>query len=71
MKIEALTTFLDGRERFEQGDIRTVDDGRGTRLVAAGWARDVSGDVPTGPAASGPADLEIHNAVMGQEARHG
>lgn len=30
MKIEALTTFLDGTDRFEAGDVRTVADERGT-----------------------------------------
>ena len=29
MKIEATTTFLDGVDRFEVGDIRTVDNDRG------------------------------------------
>ena len=28
MRIECLTTFLDGRERFEKGDIFTVSDGK-------------------------------------------
>jgi hypothetical protein len=63
MKIEALTTFLDGRDRFEAGDVRTVSDEDGARFCAAGWAKDISGTVPTGDAATGSADLAIHNAT--------
>ena len=48
MKIEVITTFLDGAERFENGDQRTVDDERGARFVSLGWASDLSGRVATG-----------------------
>ena len=65
MKIEALTTFLDGRDRFELGDVRTVSDEDGARFCAAGWAKDISGAVPTGDAATGTADLAIHNSTLG------
>ena len=65
MKIEALTTFLDGRDRFELGDIRTVSDEDGARFCAAGWAKDVSGQTATGEAATGEADLAIHNSTLG------
>ena len=33
MKIKILSTFLDGTDRFEKGDERTVDDERAERLV--------------------------------------
>jgi hypothetical protein len=65
MRIEALTTFLDGRERFEKGDIRTVQDSDGTRFVTAGWAKDLGGGVATGDAQSDPVALDIHNSVIG------
>lgn len=39
MKIEALTPFLDGTDRFEAGDIRTVSDERGYKFIAHGWAK--------------------------------
>ena len=61
MRLEALTTFIDGTDRFEMGDIRTVDDERGTRLVSNGWAKDLGGDVATGNAGSN-ADLTINSA---------
>lgn len=65
MRIEALTTFLDGKDRFEAGDIRTVDDERGARLVAAGWAKDLAGGVATGGAASGATSLDIQSSTLG------
>ena len=62
MKIECLTTFLDGRDRFEAGDIRTVEDARGAQFVAAGWAKDADGRVATG-ATGGNAELKVDGAV--------
>lgn len=41
MRIECLTTFLDGRERFEAGDIFTIDDAHGAYFVKNGWAKEV------------------------------
>lgn len=72
MKIECTTTFLDGADRFEAGDIRTVDDERGARLVANGWAADLAGRVATGAVADGAVtDLAIQNVTVAQEASHG
>jgi len=65
MKIQALTTFLDGRDRFEAGDIRTVPDADGARFCANGWAADVTGQTATGTAAAGTADLNIHTSKLG------
>ncbi len=61
MKIEALTTFLDGADRFEKEDVRTVDDERGAYFVSNGWAKDLSGGVATGEAAAS-VDLNIDPA---------
>lgn len=69
MKIICDTTFLDGVERFEQGDIRTVDPKRGAYFVANGWAHAVGGE-PAAPA-SGDVTLAVQNATLGQEVRHG
>lgn len=38
MKIKCTTTFLDGTDRFEKDDVRTVDDARAERFIANGWA---------------------------------
>jgi hypothetical protein len=48
MRIKCLTTFLDGAERYEADDIRSVPDDRGAYFVANGWAEDLSGDTTTG-----------------------
>lgn len=69
MKITCTTTFLDGRDRFEKGDTRTVDDERGAHFVKQGWAHEV-GDEPAAPA-SGDVTLAVQNATLGQEVRHG
>lgn len=63
MKIECKTTFLDGRDRFEAGDVRTVDDSKAAYFINNGWAAKVGeeGAVP----ASGPVTLAVDNAVMG------
>lgn len=71
MKIHCLTTFLEGVDRFEAGDVRTVPDDIGARLVANGWAKDVSGEIVTGEAAVGEATLDIQNVTTSQEVRHG
>lgn len=71
MKIECTTTFLDGIERFENGDIRTVDDKRGAYFVEQGWARDVAGVVAQGAPVMGDVTLNTHDSTIGQEASHG
>ena len=63
MKIEALSTFLDGRERFEQGDVRTVDDIKGAYFVENGWAKDIASDAVVAPAV-GETDLVIQNVNL-------
>ena len=63
MRIECKTTFLDGAERFEVGDIRTVDDARGHRFMAHGWAAEIG--QPAAQLSSEPATLDIHNAASG------
>lgn len=65
MKIEILTTFLDGKDRFEAGDIRTVPDADGLRFVGNGWAKDVAGGVATAAAPAGDTTLAIDNSVIG------
>lgn len=64
MKIVCLTTFLDGRDRYEEGDTRTVSDKDGQRFIKNGWA---SAEGPTQAALpnTDPADLVVHNAASG------
>jgi hypothetical protein len=63
MKIKCLTTFLDGKDRFEADDIRTVDDERGARFCANGWAEDLSGAVPTGGADKATFELAVDSVA--------
>lgn len=47
MQIEILETFIDGRDRYEKGEVRSVSDENGRYFCACGWVRDISGEVPT------------------------
>lgn len=72
MKIIVTTTFLEGRERFEQGDHRTVSDEDGARFIANGWAVADGETAPTDPlpVLDSPT-LDIKDGQHGQEASHG
>ncbi len=69
MKIICDTTFLDGRDRFEKDDQRTVDDERGAYFIANGWAHE-AGAEPSA-AQAGDVTLDIRNTGSSQEASHG
>lgn len=63
MRIEALETFLHGRERFTAGDIRTVDDELGAYFCKAGWAKDLDGNTPTG-------DRDTREVILAPDGAH-
>lgn len=63
MKIKVLTDFLDGRDLYVKGDIRTVPESNGAYFVKNGWAEDIESKVAT--------DLDIHNSVIGVGDNHG
>lgn len=69
MKILCLTTFLHEKDRFEKGDMRTVEDSLAAYFIAQGWAG-LAGVDPVSPA-DGPVNLAVQDATMGQEANHG
>lgn len=69
MRITCTTTFLHGRDRYEQGDTRTVSDEDGAYFISNGWAAEGGSD-PV-PAAAGDVTLAIHDAAHDQEAKHG
>lgn len=69
MKIICDTTFLDDRDRFEQGDIRTVDAAKGAYFISNKWAHEV-GSEAAAPAA-GEVTLDVQNSKLAQEARNG
>ena len=66
MRITVISTFLDGPERFEAGDTRTVSDDRGAAFIAHGWASaDGTPAATTTAAATGGVTLDIHNGQLG------
>lgn len=69
MKITCTTTFLDGPERFEAGDVRQVDDERGARFVAAGWA--TAEGAETAATAAGDVALDVQNVTHKTEVTYG
>lgn len=70
MRITCTQTFLDGRDRFEAGETRIVDDERAARFIALHWAHEEGAD-PAVLASAAPADLNIQNGHHGQESTHG
>lgn len=65
MKIECKTTFLDGRDRYVQGDVREVPDADAERFVAAGWAVASSSSAHAATPGASSVDLDIHNSTLG------
>lgn len=57
MKIEMLEKVMHGRDVFESGDVRTVDDDTGAYFCSMGWAKDVDGKVET--VARDPKDVRV------------
>lgn len=62
MRIKVLGTFLDGRDRYEAGDERTVDERVGALSVRNGWAIEVGAPVLDVPEPA-PVTLDIHGAA--------
>ena len=60
-----MKVFLNGADRFEEGDIRTVPDVDGLRFVAAGWAEDIAGRVAGSKASAETVDLSIDKITLG------
>lgn len=70
MKIVCDTTFLDGRDRFEKGDVRTVSDEDGARFIKNKWAHKL-GDSPADLPLMDPANLDVQNAKHAQGVTNG
>jgi len=62
VKVKCLTTFLDGKDRFEKDDIRSVPDEDAARFIANAWAE---------PVAEGPTSLDIKSVTHKTGATHG
>ena len=68
MKVEILEERLKAKDRetgqhytLEKGDRVTVSDECGHSWCAAGWAKDLSGDVPTGERKPGARRLDVQS----------
>jgi len=70
MRIEILTTFLDDKDEFIKDEVRIVDDKRGARFVANGWAKDCAGRVATGAQQTGEVTLDIQSVTTAQEVQN-
>jgi len=68
MKIEVLEFFLDGKDRYEEGDIRTVSQEDGEYFCSNGWAEDVEGKVATGERQTKKSVLDVRGTTHGQKA---
>lgn len=64
MNIQALDTFLDGKNRFEKDRLYEVSDTDGARFCANGWAVDLDSPVAEDPVAE-VVDLDIQNSSIG------
>lgn len=73
MRIMVHTTFLDGRDRFESGEVRSVPDADGKRFIDNGWAAMWSGEekLVDRPPSRPPVDLKPQGTKHGLEDNYG
>ncbi len=72
MRIEAIDPIRDTDDngtllRLEPGDIKTVGERFGQYACQMGWARDISGNVPTGHRRSGPVTVTPDRVILEPE----
>lgn len=61
MKVEILTSFGHHGKEFIEGEQRVVSDAEGNYFCRAGWAKDLSGVVPTGNPGPSEVILEVQD----------
>jgi hypothetical protein len=66
MKIEALGSIKSDGYVLEKEEVKIVPDDIGGRWCAFGWAKDLSGTVPTGERKVLNAKLDVQGSVIGQ-----
>lgn len=71
MRIELTRTVKHDGRIYTKGDIITAQNGLGTYFCSCGWAKDLSGDVPTGEVSTDAVTLDTHSAVHKTEVKHG
>lgn len=67
-RIEILTRFKHGTGSYYPGEVRVVEESDAGLFCGNGWARDISGDIPTGSATPADVKLSIDHGVIGQAA---
>lgn len=70
MRITVSSTFKHGRDRFVQGDTRTVSDEDGHYFIAHGWAV-AAGEPPVAPPSVPPVTLDPQNILITQGVQNG
>ena len=68
MMVEIMVEFLDGRDRYYAGEIRSVLPSQAEQFIADGLAKPIGGTAA--PLPEGDVTLVIHSSVMGQGAKH-
>lgn len=73
MKIRANQVFLDGYDRFEEGEEYDVEPGRGEYFIRNGWAdsEEFSGTSVDAPKSDEETSLEVHDVTQGVEDNNG
>ena len=69
MRIECTDTFLDGRDRFEKGDIRTVSDEDAARFIALVWAVEYGSAAPSLAEQTTETTLHVNKATHSTKAK--
>jgi hypothetical protein len=65
-QIEVLELFRDGGELYRAGEVRVVSEVDAAYYCGAGWARDVSGDIPTGARDTQGVRLDVRTLTQTQ-----
>lgn len=74
MWIRPLTNFLDDKEKFYQGELRWVDEERGTRLLQLAWAAEAPDPNFTDSPEAGQGtsiDLDVQSSKLALGDNHG
>jgi hypothetical protein len=69
MKIEALENIKSDGHILSTEDVKNVPDEIAIRWISAGWARDLSGTIPTGERKVLNAKLEIHDGAFNMKSQ--
>jgi len=63
MRVEILEKVMHGRDVYEAGEVRIVDEELGSYFCSAGWAKDLDGNVET-------AERDVHRKILAPDNSH-